>query len=139
MAVSSPQFRSNPLTLRILVIGLCCSALALASGSILAQTLKAGAKTTASAGIDIESFNNSYRPQLEAAGLVISGRAAEADLVEFVELPRSVHPYYVATQAHPVFLSRPCGGQPQRLEHGLDTCGQLCYGQPGKRSAAVCG
>ena len=68
MAVSSPQFRSNPLTLRILVIGLCCSALALASGSILAQTLKAGAKTTASAGIDIESFNNASDSPLLRVG-----------------------------------------------------------------------
>ena len=43
---------------------------------------------------------------------MISGRAAEADLVEFVELPRSVHPYYVATQAHPEFLSRPTRAHP---------------------------
>ena len=56
--------------------------------------------------------NNAYRPKLEESGLVISGRAAEADLVEFVELPRSVHPYYLATQAHPEFLSRPTRAHP---------------------------
>ena len=56
--------------------------------------------------------NNAYRSQLEDAGLVISGKAAEADLVEFVELPESVHPYYVATQAHPEFLSRPTRAHP---------------------------
>ena len=56
--------------------------------------------------------NNSFRPQIEAAGLVVSGRAAKVDLVEFVELPADVHPYYVATQAHPEFKSRPTKAHP---------------------------
>ncbi len=56
--------------------------------------------------------NNGYVPALEEAGLVVSGRAADADLVEFVELPADVHPYYVATQAHPEFLSRPTRAHP---------------------------
>ena len=51
--------------------------------------------------------NNAYRAVLEQAGLVCSGLSPDGRLVEFVELPRSVHPFFVATQAHPEFLSRP--------------------------------
>ncbi len=56
--------------------------------------------------------NNEYRPALEAAGLVISGTSPDGRLVEFVELPREVHPYYVSTQAHPEFRSRPTQAHP---------------------------
>ncbi|MFV0460487.1 MAG: CTP synthase [Actinomycetales bacterium] len=56
--------------------------------------------------------NNQYRAQLEEAGLVVSGESPDRQLVEFVELPAQVHPYYVATQAHPEFGSRPHRGHP---------------------------
>jgi CTP synthase len=56
--------------------------------------------------------NNSYRDQLSKAGLVFSGTSPDDHLVEFVELPRAVHPYYVATQAHPEFRSRPTKAHP---------------------------
>jgi len=56
--------------------------------------------------------NNYYRPQLAEAGLVFSGVSPDGHLVEFVELPREVHPYYVGTQAHPEFRSRPTRGHP---------------------------
>jgi len=56
--------------------------------------------------------NNEYRAQLEAAGLRFSGTSPDGSLVEFVELPADVHPYYVATQAHPEFLSRPTRAHP---------------------------
>jgi len=56
--------------------------------------------------------NNIYREQLEAAGLVISGTSPDSSLVEFVELPADVHPYYVSTQAHPEFKSRPTRSHP---------------------------
>ncbi|MDT0166167.1 CTP synthase [Actinotalea sp. AC32] len=56
--------------------------------------------------------NNAYRGDLEAAGLVVSGVNPELGLVEFVELPTDVHPYYVATQAHPEFRSRPTRAHP---------------------------
>ncbi|MBO9569640.1 MAG: CTP synthase [Cellulomonas iranensis] len=56
--------------------------------------------------------NNAYREQLEAAGLVISGVSPDSSLVEFVELPREQHPFYVATQAHPEFKSRPTRAHP---------------------------
>jgi CTP synthase len=51
--------------------------------------------------------NNAYRDALTRAGLVISGTSPDGNLVEFIELPREVHPYFVATQAHPEFKSRP--------------------------------
>lgn len=56
--------------------------------------------------------NNAYREQLTDAGLVISGTSPNQQLVEFVELPADVHPYYVATQAHPELRSRPTEAHP---------------------------
>jgi CTP synthase len=61
--------------------------------------------------------NNAYRDRLEAAGLKISGTSPDGTLVEFVELDRELHPYYVATQAHPELKSRPT--QPHPLFVGL--------------------
>ena len=57
-------------------------------------------------------FNNRYRTQLEDAGLVISAKSMDDLLVEMVELPRSVHPWFLACQAHPEFLSTPRDGHP---------------------------
>ena len=56
--------------------------------------------------------NNAYRDQLEAAGLRISGTSPDGSLVEFVELSRDQHPFYVATQAHPELKSRPTKAHP---------------------------
>ena len=56
--------------------------------------------------------NNSYRQQIADAGLVFSGTSPNGDLVEFVELPREVHPFYVGTQAHPELRSRPNRAHP---------------------------
>ena len=56
--------------------------------------------------------NNKYREQLTATGLVFSGLSPDKNLVEFVELPKETHPYYVGTQAHPEFLSRPTRPHP---------------------------
>jgi CTP synthase len=56
--------------------------------------------------------NNAYRPALEAAGLVFSGTSPDGGLVEIVELPASTHPFYVGTQAHPEFRSRPTRAHP---------------------------
>jgi CTP synthase len=56
--------------------------------------------------------NNDYRAELERAGIVFSGTSPDGRLVEFVELPRDVHPYLVATQAHPEFRSRPTRAHP---------------------------
>lgn len=51
--------------------------------------------------------NNAYRERLCEAGLVISGLSPDDRLVEMIELPESVHPWFVASQAHPEFKSRP--------------------------------
>ncbi|MDP9436725.1 MAG: CTP synthase [Actinomycetota bacterium] len=56
--------------------------------------------------------NNAYRPQLEAAGLVFSGTSPDGRLVEIAELPADVHPFFVGTQAHPEFRSRPTRAHP---------------------------
>jgi CTP synthase len=56
--------------------------------------------------------NNDYRSRLEQAGLWFSGTSPDGRLVEFCELPRDVHPYYVATQAHPELRSRPTKAHP---------------------------
>ncbi len=61
--------------------------------------------------------NNAYREQIAATGLVFSGLSPDGHLVEFVELPKATHPYYVGTQAHPEFLSRPT--RPHPLFTGL--------------------
>ena len=61
--------------------------------------------------------NNKYRDKISKAGLVFSGMFTQRDLVEFVELPQQVHPYYVGTQAHPELRSRPT--KPHPLFAGL--------------------
>jgi len=82
------------------------------------QRLKPGTRTHALYAADVVSerhrhryeFNNYYRTQLEAAGLVIAGKSMDDLLVEVVELPD--HPWFIACQAHPEFLSTPRGGHP---------------------------
>ncbi|EFT83757.1 CTP synthase [Parascardovia denticolens DSM 10105 = JCM 12538] len=61
--------------------------------------------------------NVAYKQQLEEAGLVISGTSPDGELTEFVELPQSAHPFYIGTQAHPEFKSRPT--KPHPLFNGL--------------------
>ena len=68
--------------------------------------------------------NNKYRDQISGAGLVFSGFYKELDLVEFVELPASVHPFYVGTQAHPELRSRPT--KPHPLFVGLIKAAVAC-------------
>lgn len=82
----------------------------LREGSVLAQTY--GATEVSERHRHRYEVNNAYREQLEAAGLHMSGTSPDGQLVEFVELPRDVHPYYVSTQAHPEFKSRPTNAHP---------------------------
>ena len=56
--------------------------------------------------------NNSYREVISQTGLVFSGQSPDGHLVEFVELPEAIHPFFVGTQAHPEFLSRPTQSHP---------------------------
>ena len=82
------------------------------------QRLKPGTKSREVYGKDVVGerhrhryeFNNRYRTQLEDAGLVISGKSMDDLLVEMVELPQ--HPWFIACQAHPEFLSTPRTGHP---------------------------
>ncbi len=84
------------------------------------QRLKPGSRSRAVYGKDVVSerhrhryeFNNRYRTQLEDAGLVIAGKSMDDTLVEVIELPRDQHPWFLACQAHPEFLSTPRGGHP---------------------------
>jgi CTP synthase len=82
----------------------------LAAGSVVREVY--GTETIEERHRHRYEFNNAYREQLAAAGLVFSGTNTDLDLVEFVELPRDVHPYYVATQAHPELRSRPTRPHP---------------------------
>ncbi|MET8334854.1 CTP synthase [Streptosporangium canum] len=56
--------------------------------------------------------NNSYRDELEKVGMVFSGLSPDGRLVEYAELPVDVHPFFVGTQAHPEFRSRPTRSHP---------------------------
>jgi CTP synthase len=56
--------------------------------------------------------NNGYRDRLEAAGVHLTGTSPDSTLVEFIELDATLHPYFVATQAHPEFKSRPTRAHP---------------------------
>ena len=83
---------------------------ALKKGSIVAEVY--GASTITERHRHRYEVNNAYRADLEKAGLVFSGTSPDKSLVEFVELPRSVHPFYVSTQAHPELRSRPNRAHP---------------------------
>ncbi|WP_157244819.1 CTP synthase [Nonomuraea typhae] len=56
--------------------------------------------------------NNSYREQLEKVGMVFSGLSPDGRLVEYTELPVETHPFFIGTQAHPEFKSRPTRANP---------------------------
>ena len=71
--------------------------------------------------------NNKYREQLTAAGMVFSGLSPDQHLIEFIELPKGTHPYYVGTQAHPEFLSRPT--RPHPLFAGLIAAAIVKHGK----------
>nr|WP_272902155.1 CTP synthase [Brevibacterium daeguense] len=87
----------------------------LVPGSVVAETY--GSETISERHRHRYEVNNAYRERLEEAGLVVSGTSPNGQLVEFVELPADVHPYYVATQAHPELRSRPT--RPHPLFSGL--------------------
>ncbi|MGF0116544.1 CTP synthase [Promicromonospora sp. Marseille-Q5078] len=82
----------------------------LGSGSVVAKAY--GSERVSERHRHRYEVNNAYRAQLEDEGLVFSGTSPDSKLVEFVELPADVHPYYVSTQAHPEFKSRPTRSHP---------------------------
>ncbi len=61
-------------------------------------------------------FNNAYRKPLEEKGFVISGTSPDDFFVEMIELPKKVHPFFIATQAHPEYKSRPLAPHPLFVE-----------------------
>ncbi|WP_281434291.1 CTP synthase [Kocuria flava] len=87
----------------------------LAEGSVVAGTY--GSTRVQERHRHRYEVNNEYRERLEQAGLALSGTSPAGTLVEFVELPREEHPYYVGTQAHPELMSRPT--RPHPLFDGL--------------------
>lgn len=82
----------------------------LSPGSIVAEEY--GATEVSERHRHRYEVNNQYRDEIAKAGLIFSGMFTDRDLVEFVELPRDVHPYYVGTQAHPELRSRPTRPHP---------------------------
>jgi CTP synthase len=79
-------------------------------GSIVAESY--GAEVVHERHRHRDEVNNHYTDRIAQAGLVFSGTNPEHGLVEFVELPRDVHPFYVGTQAHPELRSRPNRAHP---------------------------
>ncbi len=82
----------------------------LAPGSVIAATY--GTEIVEERHRHRYEVNNAYRAELDKAGLRFSGLSPDSKLVEFVELPSEIHPYYVSTQAHPEFKSRPTNAHP---------------------------
>jgi CTP synthase len=88
---------------------------ALAEGSLAAELY--GATTASERHRHRYEVSNRYRDQIAESGLSFSGTSPDGELVEYVELARDVHPFYIATQAHPELKSRP--GTPHPLFAGL--------------------
>jgi CTP synthase len=82
----------------------------LASGSIVEELY--GAPVASERHRHRYEVNNKYRSQIADAGLWFSGTSPDGQLVEYVELPRDEHPFYVGTQAHPELRSRPSNAHP---------------------------
>ncbi|ANG85464.1 CTP synthase [Microbacterium aurantiacum] len=82
----------------------------LAPGSLAEEVY--GAATASERHRHRYEVNNRFREQIAEAGLMFSGLSPDRNLVEYVELPRDVHPYYIATQAHPELRSRPTAPHP---------------------------
>ncbi|MGJ9374345.1 CTP synthase [Nesterenkonia sp. CF4.4] len=102
----------------------------LTEGSVVAETY--GSNEITERHRHRYEVNNAYREQLAEAGLVFSGTSPDGTLVEFVELPKETHPYYVSTQAHPELKSRPTNAHPLfagLIRAGLDR--QLAQGGRG--------
>jgi CTP synthase len=83
---------------------------ALGAGTVVAQSY--GAREVSERHRHRYEVNNAYRKRLEDAGLVFGGTSPDGSLVEFVELPAEVHPFFVGTQAHPELKSRPTRPHP---------------------------
>jgi CTP synthase len=61
-------------------------------------------------------FNDDYAKEFEEKGLVISARSVVEKLAEIIELPKNKHPFYIGTQGHPEYKSRPLSPHPLFVE-----------------------
>ncbi|MEU7221969.1 CTP synthase [Nocardia iowensis] len=82
----------------------------LAKGSVVAKAY--GSEQVSERHRHRYEVNNAYRDKIAESGLQFSGTSPDGHLVEFVELPADVHPFFVATQAHPELKSRPTRPHP---------------------------
>ncbi|BDT92606.1 CTP synthase [Nocardia sputorum] len=82
----------------------------LEKGSVVAQAY--GSEHVSERHRHRYEVNNAYRDKIAESGLRFSGTSPDGHLVEFVELPADVHPFFVATQAHPELKSRPTRPHP---------------------------
>ncbi|WP_378739856.1 CTP synthase [Nocardia brasiliensis] len=82
----------------------------LAKGSVVAKAY--GSEQVSERHRHRYEVNNAYRDKIAESGLRFSGTSPDGHLVEFVELPADVHPFFVATQAHPELKSRPTRPHP---------------------------
>jgi CTP synthase len=71
-------------------------------------------------------FNSDYKENLESHGLLVSGTSPNGELAEIIELPE--HPYFLACQFHPEFLSKP--NHPHALFHGFVKAAMNHHGTP---------
>ncbi|MCX7521353.1 CTP synthase [Microbacterium sp. STN6] len=83
---------------------------AFSEGSIVAELY--GAPEASERHRHRYEVSNVYRERIAAAGMQFSGTSPDGSLVEYVELPRDAHPFYVGTQAHPELRSRPNHAHP---------------------------
>lgn len=82
----------------------------LAPGSIVAQAY--GSTDITERHRHRYEVNNEYLKQLEEMGMIFSGKSPNGHLVEFIELPKKIHPFFVGTQAHPEFKAHPLAPHP---------------------------
>ncbi len=71
-------------------------------------------------------FNSDYKEILESNGLLISGTSPNGELAEIVEIP--THPFFIACQFHPEFLSKP--NHPHPIFHGFVKAAMNHHGTP---------
>jgi CTP synthase len=83
-------------------------------------------------------FNDAFAARLENAGLVISGRSVKENLVELIELPESVHPFFLGTQGHPEYQSRPLQPHPVFLSF-INACAQVRPSVKSRKSYGING
>ena len=82
----------------------------------LTSTIYGGAEKVSERHRHRFEFNNEFREQFEKAGFVFSGTSPDNFFVEMIELPQNVHPFFVATQAHPEYKSTPLKPHPMFVE-----------------------